>query len=139
MYLYSVKKIFSLYLLICYTLLAISFSVSVSYCGEKIIDIKFFSDTDYCCGKPKKCCKKVKICFELQENARLSEPNSCVIFPKFIVGFIPKFFDNLQHCNFSDLNNQIKFSFPIFYTNIPKQKRFLLFCSLKIGDPFFFA
>lgn len=60
----------SILLVTFYSLIAIGLSVSISFCGNRIVDIQFFQEAEYCCKTPKKCCSKVNLSFELQEEVK---------------------------------------------------------------------
>ena len=120
-------------LIVFYTAIALSLTVSISYCGEKIVDIQFWKQAKNCCKIPKKCCKKFNLSFELNENYK---PNLTQKFTqkKFFktVGIIRNSLTNTQSYPYFPVQ-KLSFTFADS-KNIVFQYLYLKFCSLKLGN-----
>lgn len=127
-------RIVSVFILVFYTLIAVGLSVSISFCGNKVIDIQFFQDAEYCCKTPKKCCNKVNLNFELNEEVKpvdflkiSSETLSLDLldFPtRYVLNF--KKFSQLSFFNYNKLEE--------LYSKITIQFLYLKYCNLKICE-----
>ncbi len=83
------KRFITFLLIPIYLLIAIGLSVSISFCGKKVIEIRFFGEANYCCKKPKKCCSKVNLSFELKENVKPIDYRNLKTGLKYQTTFFP--------------------------------------------------
>ncbi len=123
----------SILLIAFYSLIALGLSVSISYCGNRIVNIRFFQDAEYCCKTPKKCCRKVNLSFELQEEVKpvdflniSFETKSFDLFP-FTSNYVLDI-EKLTHCEF---DNHKKFQ---FQSKLVTLLLYLKYCNLKICE-----
>ncbi len=124
----------SILLVTFYSLIAIGLSVSISYCGNRIVDIQFFQDAEYCCKTPKKCCSKVNLSFELQEEVKPLD--------FFNLSFKVQSFDLFHFTPNYDLDFEKLFltrwvgykRFYELYPNLFTQYLYLKYCNLKICE-----
>ncbi len=127
-------RVISTFLIIFYAIVAIRFSLSISYCGKRIVQIQFFSEAEYCCGStPKKCCNKVNLSFDLQENIK---PIDFCSFDfsvqKNIEGVVSLHWDYIPVTYITHSNPPI-----VVGIKPPSVSRlYLKFCSLKLGETF---
>lgn len=127
-------RFFSTVLLIFYALIAIGLSVSISFCGNRVVDIQFFQDAEYCCKTPKKCCNKINLNFELNEEVKpvdflkISSETLSLDLLNFPIRYILNFkeFSQLSFVNYNKLEE--------LYPKITTQLLYLKYCNFKICE-----
>lgn len=123
-------RIVSILLLTFYSLIAIGLSVSISFCGNRIVDIQFFQDAEYCCKTPKKCCSKINLSFELQEEVILNI--SLKTQPVDFLDFPPIYNFDFKKLYQSKFTNHNKFN--RYHTKLITRFLYLKYCNLKICE-----